>query len=104
MNTTETFVLFYRDFTTTTSASIWTNVCSPGPRSVSMATSSAPVVSNLIHNASLLQNASDVKSLLGMTQYVSRFIPNYATIAAPLHFLTRQDTHWKWEQEEQKTV
>ena len=39
-----------------------------------------------------------------MTQYVSRFIPKYATIAAPLHFLTRQDTHWKWEQEEQKAV
>ena len=39
-----------------------------------------------------------------MTQYVSRFIPKYATIAAPLHFLTRQDTHSKWEQEEQKAV
>ena len=35
-----------------------------------------------IHNASPLQNASDVKSLLGMTQYVSRVIPNYATITA----------------------
>jgi len=57
-----------------------------------------------IHNASPPQNASDVKSLLGMTQYVSRFIPNYATITASLRFLTRQDTPWKWEQEEQKAV
>ena len=57
-----------------------------------------------IHNASPSQYASDVKSLLGMTQYVSRFIPNYATITAPLRFLTRQDTPWKWEQEEQKAV
>ena len=39
-----------------------------------------------------------------MTQYVSRFIPNYATITAPLRFLTRQDTPWKWEQEEQKAL
>ena len=57
-----------------------------------------------IHDASPPQNASDVKSLLGMTQYVSRFIPNYATSTAPLRFLTRQDTPWKWEQEEQKAV
>jgi len=57
-----------------------------------------------IHNTSPSQNPSDVKSLLGMTQYVSRFIPNYATITAPLRFLRRQDRPWKWEQEEQKPV
>ena len=48
------------------------------------------------------QNASEVKSLLGMAQYVSRFIPNYATITSPLRALTRQDAEWKWESEEQK--
>ena len=52
------------------------------------------------HNASPPQNTSDI----GMTQYVSRFIPNYATITAPLRFLTRQDTPWKWEQEERKAL
>ena len=44
-----------------------------------------------IRNASPAQNAIDIKSLLGMTQYVSRFIPNYATITAPLRLPTRQD-------------
>ena len=44
-----------------------------------------------IRNASPTQNASDIKSLLGMTWYVSRFIPNYATITAPLRLPTRQD-------------
>ena len=39
-----------------------------------------------------------------MTQYVSRFIPNYATITTPLRLLTRQDTPWKWEQEEQRAL
>ena len=58
----------------------------------------------MVHKASALQNASDIKSLLGMTQYVSRFISKYATITAPLRFLTRQDTSWKWGQEEQKAV
>ena len=44
-----------------------------------------------IRNASPTQNAIDIKSLLGMTQYVSRFIPNYATITAPLRLPRRQD-------------
>ena len=57
-----------------------------------------------MRNASPPQNASDNKSLLGMTQYVSRFILNYATITAPLRLLTRQDMPWKWEQEQQKAL
>ena len=57
-----------------------------------------------MRNASPPQNASDNKSLLGMTRYVSRFIPNYATITAPLRLLTRQDMPWKWEQEQQKAL
>ena len=56
------------------------------------------------HNASPPQNSGDEKCPLGMTQYVSSFIPNYVTITAPLRLLTRQDTPWKWEQEEQKTL
>ena len=57
-----------------------------------------------IGNASQPQNASDIKSLLGITQYVSRFIPKYATITAPLRLLPRQDMPWKWEQEQQKAL
>ena len=57
-----------------------------------------------IHEAQPPQNPSDVKSLLGMAQYVSRFIPDYATITTPLRLLTRQDTPWKWEREEQKAL
>jgi hypothetical protein len=30
------------------------------------------------------RNVSEVKSLLGMTQYVSRFIPNHVSITTPL--------------------
>ena len=37
-----------------------------------------------------------------MAQFVSRFIPNYANNSTAL--LTRQDTPWKWEQEEQKAM
>ena len=63
-----------------------------------------PVKVEAIHNAGPPQNSSEVKSLLGMTQYVSRFIPNYASITTPLRLLTRQDTPWKWEQEEQRAL
>ena len=45
-----------------------------------------------------------MKSLLGMTQYVACFIPNYATITARLRLLTRRNTPWKWEQEEQRAL
>ena len=57
-----------------------------------------------IQTASPPKNPSEVKSLLGMTQYVSRFIPKYATITAPLRLLTRQGTPWKWEQDEQRAL
>ena len=43
----------------------------------------------------------EVKSLLGMAQYVSRFIPDYATITAPLRNLTKQGVDWKWGENEQ---
>ena len=48
-----------------------------------------------------LQSASEVKSLLGMAQYVSRFIPGYAKITAPLRNLTKQVVGWKWTENEQ---
>ena len=61
-----------------------------------------PKKADAIHKAKPPQDSSEVKSLLGMAQYVSRFIPDYATITTPLRLLTRQDTPWKWEQEEQR--
>jgi hypothetical protein len=47
-------------------------------------------------------NASEVKSFLGMAQYVARFVPNYATITTSLRELTRQDTPWIWEKRHQE--
>ncbi|XP_038063208.1 uncharacterized protein K02A2.6-like [Patiria miniata] len=51
-------------------------------------------------NATAPKNAKEVKSFLGLASYVSRFIPNYATVTNPLRALTHQDSKWKWEQEE----
>lgn len=46
-------------------------------------------------------NVNEVKSFLGMTNFVSRFIPNYSTIAEPLCNLTKKDVQWKWGVKEQ---
>lgn len=42
------------------------------------------------------KSVGEVRSFLGMTQYVARFIPRYSTITAPLRKLTRKDTVWEW--------
>ena len=47
------------------------------------------------------ENVSEVKSLLGMAQYVSRYVPEYATITAPLRALTKKETPWQWSDEQQ---
>ncbi|CAB4019572.1 Hypothetical predicted protein [Paramuricea clavata] len=60
----------------------------------------APQKINAIKTMQPPENPSEVKSILGMAQYVSRFIPNYTTITAPLRALTHQHSVWKWEIEE----
>ena len=54
-----------------------------------------------LQNMSQPENVSQCRSLLGMTNYVSRFIQNYSTLTAPIRKLLKQDTafHWGPEQE-----
>ena len=47
-------------------------------------------------------NATEVRSLLGMTNYCARFIHDYATITEPLRNLTKKDVEWTWGQREQE--
>ena len=57
-----------------------------------------------IQNATPPRSSSEVKSLLGMAQYLSRYIPGYADITAPLRALTKDDATWKWEEIEQAAL
>ena len=41
-------------------------------------------------------NATDVRSFLGLTNYYCRFIKDFAMIAAPLNDLTRKDIKFAW--------
>ena len=48
------------------------------------------------------ESVSEVKPLLEIAQYVSRYMPDYATITAPLRLLTKKDMLWQWADEQQR--
>lgn len=54
-----------------------------------------------IKSATAPQNAGELRSHLGLANYVSRFIPDFATFVALLRTLTHQNTGWQWGKEEQ---
>ena len=56
-----------------------------------------------IKDAPRPNSPSKVKSFLGMTGFVSRFIPNYSTITEPLRRLTKQDETWIWTDEQENS-
>ena len=49
------------------------------------------------------KNMGELKAFLGMLSYYSIFIPNMATVLAPLYQLLKQDVEWKWTAVEQAT-
>ncbi len=48
------------------------------------------------------ENASEVRSFLGLAGYSSRFIPQFASISEPLRRLTRKDAKFHFETEQKK--
>ena len=54
-----------------------------------------------VKNAREPQNASEVRSYLGLVNYSARFIPDLATVAAPLRELTKKNARFKWGSQEQ---
>ena len=47
-------------------------------------------------------SVTEVRSFLGMYQYVARFIPGYPTTTEPLKNLMKKDTTWKLGNQEQQ--
>uniref|UniRef100_A0A3Q3ECH9 ribonuclease H n=1 Tax=Labrus bergylta TaxID=56723 RepID=A0A3Q3ECH9_9LABR len=54
-----------------------------------------------VQHAAEPQTVSEVKSLLGMANYCSRFIKDFASISEPLRKMTRKDLPWEWGPEQQ---
>ena len=46
---------------------------------------------------------AEVRSFLGMINYSSRFIKDYATLAAPLRELTKQNVPWQWKEKHENS-
>ena len=44
------------------------------------------------------ENVAAVQRLLGLAQYLSKFLPHLADITKPLRELTQEDTEWIWDQ------
>ena len=56
-----------------------------------------------LEQASRPQNCSEVRSLLGMSQYLARFVPGYTDTVAPLRLLTHNDVKWRWGPPEEES-
>ena len=63
-----------------------------------------PTVSKVeaIQNFPALKNVKEVRSFLGLINYLIRFIPNLATHTHCLRMLTKKDCKFKWSEVEQE--
>lgn len=61
--------------------------------------SADPKKVSAIQNLDTPSNATQVRSLLGMSNFCARFIPGYATMTQPLRELTKKDALWNWTDE-----
>ena len=50
------------------------------------------------------ENATEVKSFLGLASYYRRFVPNFAQVAKPLHRLTEAKIDFVWTPECQSAI
>lgn len=51
-----------------------------------------------ILNATPPKDAKEVRSFLGLANYCSRFIQDFASLAEPLRELTKKNNQWSWEE------
>ena len=42
------------------------------------------------------QNVSELRSMLGMIQYLGRYIPNLSDLLKPMNDLLTKNAHWHW--------
>ncbi|KAF8750126.1 hypothetical protein RHS01_09591 [Rhizoctonia solani] len=47
------------------------------------------------------KTVKQVQAFLGFVNYLRRFIPNFSSVACPLHNLTKKETPWSWGDQEE---
>ena len=55
-----------------------------------------------IQNFAIPSNTKEVRSFLGLVNYLGRYIPHLATLTQPLRELTKKDQKFEWNQQTQK--
>ena len=55
-----------------------------------------------VMNAGAPKDAAEVRSFLGLVQYWSKFLPDYALLAEPLRELTRKNVKFRWGVKQQE--
>lgn len=63
-----------------------------------------PEKTESIHNYPVPKNVRDVRRLTGLAGWYRRFIPNFATITAPLTDMTKKGRKFAWTDEAQKAL
>ena len=43
------------------------------------------------------KNLHEVRSFLGLCSYYRKFVPDFSTVAAPLHALSRKNASFQWD-------
>lgn len=63
----------------------------------------APTQSKIeaIKNFRIPSSSEEVRSFLGLVNFVGKFIPNLATVTEPLRVLTKKDTKFEWNDSQQ---
>ena len=49
-------------------------------------------------------NLEDLRRFLGMTNYLSKFLPNFTNVTEPLRNLTRKDVPWNWSTSQENSL
>ncbi|KAL1279202.1 hypothetical protein QQF64_025875 [Cirrhinus molitorella] len=55
-----------------------------------------------IRDLSKPQNLTELKRMLGMINYLCRYLPHSATVLQPLNELLRADTVWRWDKSQEE--
>ena len=63
-----------------------------------------PAKVQAIKDMPLPKNVAGVQRLLGLTQYLSKFLPHLSDITKPMRELTQKDTVWAWEHPQQEAL
>ena len=61
-----------------------------------------PAKVQAIQDMPVPQSVAAVQWLLGLAQYLSKFLPHLADVTKSLRVLTQKDTDWVWEEPQQK--